>query len=301
MRTGRFSKQWRLFWPLALLCLISGSRWLLENAVPAAQSSSLSAAGGCALAAMLLLFCLWAKRKHASRTPEACVGRLPWRTVSAGVLVLTAPALSGLLAGRHISGSAGTLALALTPVVAAVAAAACGAENGGVAGLLWPGLAGLAGLLLLLPEPDLSGWRMDAALVAMPLLAGGGAAIVGQNGNTKDHEHAAKGVRLEFWVLQTLGASAIVFLLIHLTTGRGEAWTFPLADLLADGFSFAMSVFVLLRMGPLRWSAQFLLLPLVTLLEGVMFLRPSLTARSWTGLLLIAIGGVYLLVERPND
>ena len=295
MRSRRLGSSWHILWLFGLFCLISGSRWLLEDAVPEARSTLLSAAAGCALAAVVSLSWSFIRQTRGPVAPAS-----QWRAAGAGVLVLGAPALSGLLAGRHISGDGGTLALALTPVVGAVAVSAYGSETGGVAGLLWPGLAGLAGLLLLLPEPALGDWRMDVALFAMPLFAGAGAARVEHNDTAARRKESGPAHNPFNWITLALATGALLFLSSYLATRGDSTWTLSFAAVLADGLSFFFTLFVLHWVGTIRWSAQFLLLPLVTIVEGVILLKPSLTARSWTGMLLLAVGGVYLLLERSD-
>ena len=69
------------------------------------------------------------------------------------------------------------MALALTPVVIAVSEAATRHSRETLAGRLWPGLAAIAGLLLLLIQPSLSNPAVDLVLVLTPLLTGCGAVL----------------------------------------------------------------------------------------------------------------------------
>ena len=58
---------------------------------------------------------------------------------------------------------------------------------------------------------------------------------------------------------------------------------------------------LLARMGAERWSAQFALLPLFILLEGMLILRPPLMLRPVIGLLLLAVAGIYLLLPQTEE
>ena len=221
----------------------------------------------------------------------------------ASIFFLVGPAVGGVAAGRHISGNTATLALALTPAVAAVAVSAWGA-SGEVAGLLWPGLAGLAGLLLLLPQPDLGSWRFDLVLAALPLVVGVGGAVAGRVGIVAISTPAKKAVFrdevLARLALSLVLAAAVFFVVSFGVAERSVMTASRFIGSAADGFISLVSLVVLLRLGTMRWSAQFLLTPLVTILEGVLLLRPTVTARSWTGIGLLAIGGTFLLLRAED-
>lgn len=302
MRRPSMSRWLRLFGLLGVLCSVAGSRWLLDNAVPTASSTLESTGLGCGVAALGML--IWAALSgQGSARPafilNAIKGCKGWRAAFAGAAALAGPALGATIAGRHISASTGTLALALTPVAAAVGTSAGDSEKE-IAGLLWPGLAGLAGLLLLLPEPNVSHWRTDLALLAIPLLGGASAVLASLSGFGGEAASPLGGlprVRLA----QTLLLACGVFLVLH--TVQGGGWGTPVSALAigTDGLSSLLSLAVLLRLGAMGWSAQFLLIPLVTILEGVVLLRPEMTMRSWMGLGLLLLGGVYLLWERSPD
>lgn len=279
-------------WLLLVLCLASGNRWLLDDALPQARSTSMSAAYGCFAAVLGCV--IWALLKEAPmlRGGDRRPGR--WLTVLAGVFALTGPALCGWAAGRTISGNTGTLALALTPAVGAVVATAYGSASE-LAGPLWPGLAGLAGLLLMLPQPDLGSWRMDVALAAMPLLVGVGGGLAGRLSAVKDSV-CMPVFRQSSWLAMVLGTAGGLFLLFGLLTGHGGGrGQFAALAAAADGFNFLLSLVVLLRLGVVRWSVQFLLTPLVTILEGVAFLHPVLSGRAWSGIVLLSLGAIMLL------
>lgn len=287
--------------PLGILCLLAGSRWLLDEALPSARSSYFSAGVGCLVAGAAVL--AWKRvlepgGRAGSAVPKR---RTYWKFPILAALVLCSPGLSGAAAKRHLNASAATVALALTPIVAAVSVAASG-TGGEMAGLLWPGLAGIAGLLLLLPEPDLSLWRTDVALAAMPLLSGVAASLLTSR-DTPLHGGDAQVVRpSEHWIEGGLLLAAIAFGLLLLPAVHGhERLAFSWIASLADGALSLLTLWTLQRVGAVHWSAQFLLIPLVTILEGVALLRPSLTSRSWVGLLLLAVGGIYLLLPRLEE
>ncbi len=59
---------------------------------------------------------------------------------------------------------------------------------------------------------------------------------------------------------------------------------------------------VLLRgMSPVRFGARYLVIPLVTVVEGYVLLRPELTLRMGFGALLLAGSAAFLLLSREVD
>ena len=68
-----------------------------------------------------------------------------------------------------------------------------------------------------------------------------------------------------------------------------------------DGVTFLLSVLVLATLGASRWSVQFLVIPLLSLLEGLVLLRPRLEARSWVGLICLAAGALRLLLYSRRE
>ena len=221
----------------------------------------------------------------------------------AAALLLTGPALSGVFADRHLNANTATIALALTPVVVAVAATASApSASDELAGLLWPGLAGTAGLLLLLPEPSLSSWRTDVALAAMPLLSGVLSISLTSGRSTFRGSGTEAAGRHNGWIERGLLLAAVLFGLVLLLRLRThEEMAFSWASSAADGMVSLLTLWTLQRVGAVRWSAQFLLTPFVTIVEGVALLRPALTTRTWAGLFLLILGGGYLLVPRAES
>jgi hypothetical protein len=278
-------------WPLALLCALAGSRWLLEGVWPETAASGMSEAAGCWIAAGLVGAAgFW--RAAGSR-------RWGWRTAIGGGLLLAGPALGAVVAGHHVSGNNGTLALSLVPVVVAVSLSGSpGSEADGLSGRLWPGLAGLAGLLLLLPEPVFYDWRFTCGLVLIPLVTGvaGALTALAVDGSDEDARSDPRGRK--DWKIAALLMTG--FLLLGAGGGLvGTGFHLPAAVL--DGVAALLSLEVLERMGAIGWGAQFLLVPLLTMLEGAALLRPVLDVRSWVGFLLLAISGGYLLLGSAAD
>lgn len=293
------------FWPLGALCLLSGSRWLLEGALPQAASTLSTEGVGCLMAAGLVgLLALRSRVRLGDYPPLRFQGLV---IGVAGALVLAGPAVAQVIAGRRISPDNGTLALALAPVVVAMLASGSGsAEGRDLPGMLWPGLAALTGLLLLLPQPAYSEWRPWLGLCSMPALVSVGAWWFGQGWDDG-------GLRPSSWGGISLGliGGAVVFAVLWVATigfgsdggssaFRGGFWSGAWAGCGLDGLSALLALLALQRLHAVRWVSQFLWIPLVGLLEGVVFLWPVLDARSWVGLGLVGVGAAYQLFRSAD-
>jgi drug/metabolite transporter (DMT)-like permease len=270
------------WWPFTLLVLAAATRWMLAAARPEAESTLVSKTFGCAWAALLALLLL--RGKHP--------GWRDWRGLLAGVLLLGGPAIALLVGDRVLDSESLSLALALTPVAIAVASAALGTSSDGITGRIWPGLAAVGGLLLILPQPSLGDIRSDLLLFLAPVLTGIGAALF-----YTDHTEPQRRI-----VMALLGATALFAL--TLTANSVVTTTKPHASLLAvacDGLITLVTVLALSRLGATRWSAQFALVPLLILIEGMVLVRPGITTRWVAGLVLVALASVYLLLPHQDE
>ena len=291
--TGPARLAWAWTWPLALLCGGAASRWMFSEARPESATSLGSLAVAAALAGTI------AAGTAIRRRIPLPDGRAALRPAAAGVLLLGGPQAALLPGVRGIEPAGLLMALALTPVCAAVAWAALGedATHGGTAGVtgrLWPGIAALAGLLLILPAPSLRGIDRDCVLIAVPVLTGLGAAWFCA-GDPSDRAWTAACALLGGAVLfvTECGVEAM-------TAGRGAVNLSPFA-LALDTPLLLLSMLALVRSGVTRWSAQFTAVPLVVLLEGVFLMHEDLTGRSLAGLLLLAVASVALLLPAEPD
>jgi drug/metabolite transporter (DMT)-like permease len=276
--------RFRRWWPLLALLIAGAARWIVTDTHPEAGSTLASEALGCAWAALLV----WA---IAPRSPGRKAGS-PWKTLLAGAMLVGGP-VTALLAHAPLVDPGGlTMALALTPVVVAVASAALSrGQSDDVAGRLWPGLAAIAGLLLVLVTPSLSDARNDLILALTPLLTGIGAAWLCAQSST-----TAGKLRIG------LAGAAALFAAAALAgwplSGRP---TFSVVAVAWDGVIALLSLLTLVQLGTTRWSAQFVLLPLLILLEGIVLMHPPLTLRLDCGLTLLAVASLYLLLRREDE
>jgi hypothetical protein len=68
-----------------------------------------------------------------------------------------------------------------------------------------------------------------------------------------------------------------------------------------DAAEALLSLLTLSRLSATRWSAQFALAPLLTLLEGIAFMRSWVPARMVIGLLLLAAASIALLAPPSEE
>jgi len=214
------------------------------------------------------------------------------RAAIGGVLLLAGPLLSLLLTGHGTDPNDLTLALALVPIVAAVAQSALGnAATGSLAARTWPALAAITGLLLLVPQPSFANPIRDTVFLLAPLATGIGAALfISSSRNQPALVSALSAATLLFasaWLVQ--------FLLHHTT-----AHFYPLAATL-DAATALLTLLALSRIGLMRWSAQFAIVPLAVILQGFVLLRPPIDPYNSTGIALLLLGSIFLLLPQPIE
>jgi hypothetical protein len=253
--------------------------------MPGSATTLASASLGCGSAAALYLLILRPSGLEREQRSDLL------RSALAGAMLLTGPLIS-LFYPHALAASSITMALALTPVVIAVCEAATRHTSEALAGRLWPGLAAIAGLLLILVQPSLSNLAQDAVLALTPLLTGCGAVLF-------------CGTRRSNWRLPAalLGACVAFGLgvAINLATHVG-GW--PDMTGVAAGFDALEALLALLALGRLsatRWSAQFAIVPLIVLAEGIAMTPVSIPARIIVGLLLLAVAAIALLIPPMEE
>ncbi|HSY37711.1 MAG TPA: hypothetical protein VK814_18295 [Acidobacteriaceae bacterium] len=210
----------------------------------------------------------------------------------AGAMLFGGPAIGLLLPGRELDSSALTIALALTPIIIAIASTAFGTESSdGIAGFIWPALAAVSGLLLVLAQPNLGDIRTDLVLLLAPVFTGLGAVLFCT-------AHPQAPTRITTALLGACVLFAVALLASRLTGARP---TFSLLAMACDGIVALLGIATLSRLGATRWSSQFTWVPLLIILEGIVLVRPRLTAHWFTGLILLIVAGVYLLLPPGHE
>lgn len=270
-------------WPFALLCLAASSEGWITDTWPQAGSTLASETVACALAAALSFGLAFLK-------PKALPARLSTSSAAwGGALILAGPAI-GLFLMSSLGPANRVLALALTPVVVAVAEAALGTQEQGLsARSLWPGLAAVSGLLLVLPEPSLASPLNDAALLLAPLLTGIGCTLF------RRHTLDAMDAR---------GNAAAMFVSAGILFGLGTAFqstlqhTLPVPSFAAvaiDLILTLLSILSLQRLTATQYAARYVLVPLVILALSLLQVHETITARSVTSAVLLAGAAISLL------
>lgn len=275
-----------------LLLLAGAGRWTVAATHPEADSTLASEALGCAWAALLsLVFLIRLPARTTVQRATSATGHL--RHLLAGAMLVGGPAISLLIHGRQLDAGSLTIALAGTPIVIAIAASALRTERSdGIAGRLWPGLAAVAGLLLLLAQPALGDLRSDIALILAPALTGMGAALF----------YADQPFSIAPVTTALLGASLLFTLFLAETFFvAGSRPSISLLAVASDGVLALLGVVSLVQLGATRWSSQFTWIPLLIVVQGIALVRPQLTTYWIVGLVLLTVASIYLLLPQVDE
>ena len=224
-----------------------------------------------------------------------------WRSRAAiavgSVLFFAVPVVLIERAKEYASETSVALVFALTPVVVVLVWGAVTQASGGMRKLL-PALMGLAGVLLLLPYEMPVSVRVWVSLAeigaAMLLVAGAGVWL---------YELLRQMGMME--ALAVVGVSNAAFLLAWCAVVGSFDWRWrDVVDgwwlSLASVIVVVLTVSLLQTMEPVRFAARFLVIPLVTILEGLVLLRPEMTARMVVGVALLTGGAAWILAARQT-
>ncbi len=288
----------RLQWiGLGVLCLLSGSRWLADNAYPGAlpilEQQALH----------YLLIGLVAAAALAVRRRSAKTQSIPWPSLSAAsLLLLGLPAILTELAAR-VTTESGPALFALAPLFVVVGVASAGGSIAGSSrarSLMMPSLIGLAGALLLLPF-KLPSTALGAGLFLTAIAAVVSAAI----GSVWMHR-LLQHCPLRPALVLLCGVNAVF---LGVASALHEPITLPLTALPVELLRAAaldlpqllLLVWLLRELDPARLSARYLLAPLLTTLEGMAFFRLPVDLRMGAGSVLLLVGGMALLLWKGDD
>ncbi len=212
----------------------------------------------------------------------------------ASLLLLGAPALLQQFAGA-VSPDTSVSLYAMVPLWVVLGIATM--NNEGSRALLMPALAGLAGLLLLLhwqvPSSATGVFGFGLVAVGVLLTAIGS---VWMHKLTRDRSRLNAAVVIAMSNAMVLGCVGLV---------RGErisnVASTDFIAMLVDVPQFLMLIWLVCELTPEQVASRFLLVPLVTLLEGVVMLSAPLDARMVMGILLLLFGaGSLLFGERES-
>jgi drug/metabolite transporter (DMT)-like permease len=289
--------RWTLWIAFAALCILSGTSWAIphdfvDGLPPLEQQGLLFGVTG-------LVALLFAERGMWSRSKRPQYVRLAGAAVGFfGVPMVVVEYARGSVSEVSRSGL-----FAMVPVAVVMMLANSEATTGeerGARRFLIPALAGSGGLLLLLPlgfSGSAQGWLMLGAVCVAVVLAG----------------------LTSVWLYRLLdgfsfveamavaGVANAVFLLAW--SAIHEEWVWRVSGLsslasiasLADAVEVLLIVWLLREMPPVHFAARYLLIPLLTILESYVLVRPEVTVRMVCGTVLLAAGAILLLFWRAPD
>ncbi len=283
--------RWTVWAPFAALCLVSGSSWVVPpvmgDGLPLLQQQGLLFGVVGLIALLFLQRGMWVRHG----------GLQLARTGGAAVAFFGVPIVVVEYAGASVSSITRSALFAVVPVVVGLLVAAGDAvtrEERGARRFLAPALAGVGGLLLLLPL-QFSGsqrGRVMLALVCAAVVLVGFASV---------------------WLYRLLGDVAVIqaialtgvangiFLLVCSALHEDMVWRWSgLESILSissgvDLLEVVLIVWLLREMTPVRFAARYLVIPMVTILESFVFVRPQITVRIGFGTALLVAGAGMLL------
>jgi drug/metabolite transporter (DMT)-like permease len=279
------------------LCLLSSSAWIAE---PFATSTLPSLQRQALLYLIVgLAALLFSIKKLSSR-----ISQQPWpRLAIASLGFFGIPAAAIEFASGSVPQISRSALFALVPIVVVVAVTAIEAGEPAERAArrsLTPALVGLTGLLLLLPLSFSNSARSDAriAVICAAVIMVGIASV---------------------WLYRLLqqfklsDAIAVVclpnaaFLLICAQASGTVVWNrSSLLSLLSwsslvDVIEVLLLLWLLRGMPPVQFAARYLFIPLLTVVEGYILLRPELTLRIGVGTILLTTGVATLLLQHPAE
>lgn len=210
-----------------------------------------------------------------------------------GAMLAAGPFLAPIFGVRGIEPGMMLVSMALTPVVVAVARPVFRhTESAEVAGRLWPGIAAVAGLLLVVALPFGMAPAGIACLCAMPVVTGLGSMWF-RSIQTPKLLRAVFGLAA---ATITFGTAAVARHSLHRPQDHG--WWLAAA---ADGAMALLSVLSLLRIGGTRWSAQFVVVPATAIVMSLAMMHVRPDARWLSGIAVLIFSAVFLLLPPASE
>jgi drug/metabolite transporter (DMT)-like permease len=267
---------WLLF---AVFCVLSSVDWLLP--VTDAPSSLMQQ---CLIYASVgAIAVTFSRRLHGSLT-----------LAMYGVALLGLPAVLLSLASTHLPDVTITVIFALVPAMVVLLIIQ---QDDNAHGLLMPAIAAFAGLLFVLPVNF-----PVSAMARLWLIAPLTAALLAAIASVRIY-----GVLQEIPLLPAAVTicltNAVVLLIACMATGQATLQRTMLHGLFSLSTAVHIAILLLLlsllrTMPPARLAARFLAVPLLTVFEGFVLLRPEPTWRMGLGFVLAVIGTILLLREK---
>lgn len=277
-------RTWLLF---AVFCILSSIDWLLPLTPPDAPAALLQQ---CILFALVGLAAL-GFLVFTGRLRELTPWRSTFPLAVCSIALLSVPLILLSQASDHLPDVTIAAIFAFVPAIVVLMLAQ---GEDGAYGLVMPAILGVAGLLFVLPL-DIPGslegrLSLTAALVAALLVAVASARIY-RLLQRISFLHAAVPIFL---------TNAVVLLIACVATGQSHLQRTALTSQFSLANATHTVVLILLlvllwEMPPARLAARYLVIPLLTVIEGFALIRPTLTWQTGFGIVLALTGAGWLL------
>jgi len=290
------------------LCLLSSTAWLVDaqwpSDIPPAPRQGLHS---------LVLALLFGVIAWTRAAPKNLPARPRFLLALASVLLLGVPATIAQAALSGVSEVTIAASFALLPVAVVVLVSYIGlggGESPATNQLLAPALVGLGGTLLLLPFEFPSSSR-EAICEAAVLFA----VLIAASASVWMHR-LLRGFAVVEAVAICCLANAAFFLTVILASnlfgsaatspGWGSLWSWKsftveaATSLLFDLPQLILLLWLMRDIAPQRFAARYLVIPLLTVIEGYALLRPELTLRAIAGAALVAFGAWHLIAANQH-
>jgi drug/metabolite transporter (DMT)-like permease len=286
------------------LCLLGASAWLVEaewpSVLPTMEQRALHDLAIAAVAGVAW----WRIRARVGVSAQSRV-----RLAAASVCLLGLPAVLVDTASSGVSQVNVTATFALLPVLVVLLVSQFDVERAGTMRMLAPAIVGLAGVMFLLPVSLPSTLHeCELELVVVLAVAIAGAASVWM------YRLLAEFAPVEAVFICAL-ANGVFFALAFAVDGAMTrarvgpvgGWSRELVGveiakaLLFDLPQFALLLWLMRVVAPVRLAARALVIPLLTVIEGYAILHPAVSAREMGGAALAFVGAIWLMTARPDE
>ena len=288
--------RWTLWTAFAALCLLSGTSWVIPDS---ANPLPLLEQQGILFGVIGLIAVLIAGR----RLWFGVAGGRWVRLAAVSVMFFGLPMVVGEYGRGSVSTITRSALFAMVPVVVVMVVASAADTTEGqecrARRFLVPALVGLGGLLLLLPL-EVSGsirGRVMLALVCAAVVFAGLASVWLYR------------LMREFNFVEAVAIAGVAnaLFLLGWSVVRGDVvWRLsalaPVVSVtsLVDLVEILLIVWLLRTMSPIRFAARYLAIPLLTILESYVLMRPEWTVRMVSGTVLLAVGAGVLLFWKAD-
>ncbi|WP_433964214.1 hypothetical protein [Tunturiibacter gelidiferens] len=278
----------RVWIAFAAVCILSATSWVVPRAdgLPALELQGVRY-GLIGLVAFLFV------------RGRVRFGRAGLRVAAAGLGFFGVPMVVGEWARVGVPEISRSALFAMVPVVVVMVVAA-GDEERGARRFLVPALVGLGGLLLLLPlefSGSLRGRLMQGAVCLAVVLVGLSSVWLYRLFREMGLAEALAVVCLSNGVFLVV-CSAVRKELVWRLSGLASVVS---PSSLLDVAEVVLLVWLLREMIPVRFAARYLVISLLTLLESYALMRPELTVRVVSGVVLLAAGAGMLLALKMGE